>query len=331
MKTITYIIGYRWTCDTDMRLFNLNITLDWLINLKCKLKNNDINLVIVVVEQDMAPRFNTNSSISKMIEYIFLYNDGFYNRGWGFNVGCKSFDSDYYFFADGDILLKEENMITIFNTCFDYEAVNPYQRIYDSTEEYMSQIDNINQIVLDTHFGDVFTERSNTCFSGGVMGICHSAMNLINGWDERFRGRGWEDYAFTAKIELFLYKSHTYSYDALHLWHPYETTTTRTINESLNSAYENYNFSDYFNLIRNYEEYGSPVKYAVSLSVKCDSVKNTKYISDDRYYFAKRFFMRLFRKYGSNRSVYLYLCGQLGQLNDNQQISESGSCIRIPI
>ena len=186
-----------------------------------------------------------------------------------------------------------------------------------------------SDINLDNTNLITFPKRSNTCFSGGIMGICKCSMNLINGWDERFRGRGWEDYAFTTKIELFLYSRHTYLYSALHLWHPYEINTTRIINEKLNLEYEQYNFYDYLNLINKYIIYGSPIKYAILTSIASDnSIKNKKYINEYRYYYAKKFFNKLFKKYNNNRNVYLHLCDQLQlEENDDAQIKESGLCL----
>lgn len=319
MKTIAYIIGYRWTCEEDRRFLNLRITIDWLIGLKLKLKEHNINLIIIIVEQDVLPKLSIDKDIFKQFEYLFIYNCGFYNRGWGFNVGYKNYLADYYFFADGDILMKEDSMIDVFKTCFKYDAVNPYKHIYDSTEEYMKETVKLD---LNTDFKRVFPERKNTCFSGGIMGICKYSMDLINGWDERFRGRGWEDYAFTAKIELFLYSKFTYPHSAIHLWHPWEINTTKEINERLSAEYENYSFCDYLKLINTYAEFGSPIKYASFSSI--NSAIHKKYISDCRYYYAKKFYNKLFRKYKNNKYVYLYLCDQLKQLNDNEQIKESG-------
>jgi hypothetical protein len=328
MKTISYIIGYRLTCDEDKRLCNLIITINWLMRLKIKLKTCNINLNIIIIEQDVIPKFNITSSVFKQIEYLFIYNSGFYNRGWGFNVGYKNYVSDYYFFGDGDIIMNENDMINVFTTCFKYDAVNPYKEIYDSTEEYMKINEKIELINLNNNFISLFPKRENTCFSGGIMGISEYSMSLLNGWDERFRGRGWEDYAFTSKIELFLYSTKTYGYLALHLWHPYETNTTRIINEALNLEYETYDFYDYLKLIDTYISFGSPIKYAFIKhnSPDVSLFKRKKYISDYRYYYAKKFFYKLLNKYNSNKHVYLYLCNQLDQLTNNGEIKESGCC-----
>jgi hypothetical protein len=71
MKSIAYVIGYRWTCDEDRRLFNLKITLDWLLTLKSELKKYDINLIIVVVEQDASPKFCVEQEDD--VEHLFIF------------------------------------------------------------------------------------------------------------------------------------------------------------------------------------------------------------------------------------------------------------------
>jgi len=326
MKTIAYIIGYRCTDHDDRRLLNLKITIDWLLGLKTKLKEYDINLLVIVIEQYVVPKFHIEHCNFKQLEYLFVYNDGYYNRGWGFNVCFKNYVADYYFFADGDIIMNDRDMIHVFRTCFKYDAVNPYETIYDSTKEYMESNGKLELIDLDCNcnFKRIFPKRENTCFSGGIMGIRKYSMDLINGWDERFRGRGWEDYAFTSKIKLFLYSIKTYPYSALHLWHPWEKNTTREINEQLNLEYAKYNFCDYLNLINTHIEFGSPIKYAISTSSKpCNPSK--KSISDDRYYFAKDYFDKLSRNYKKNTiNIYLHLCDQLKELNEDGQPKESG-------
>ena len=66
MKTIAYIIGYRWTCDEDRRSFNLKITIDWLLGLKLKLKTHNINLIIIIIEQDVIPKLSIKQDVAFM-------------------------------------------------------------------------------------------------------------------------------------------------------------------------------------------------------------------------------------------------------------------------
>ncbi|ATZ80199.1 glycosyltransferase family A domain-containing protein [Bodo saltans virus] len=320
MKKIAYIIGFRYSNDDDRRMDNLILTLKWLIEIKkCIVKH--IDLQIIVIEQDSKKKFNIAENIQNELEYLFIYNDGYYNRGWAFNVGYKSFSADYYFFADGDIIMKNIDMIYVFTSCFKYEAVNPYEHIYDSTKEYVTD-PNFDPLIWKEPKN--LSERTYTCFSGGIMGIEKNAMQIIAGWDERFRGRGWEDYAFTAKIKLFLYSIHTYSFNALHLWHPWEINTTREINEKLNAEYERYHFDNYVDVIEMACEFGSPIKYASLHTI----IKNHKYVmSESRYKYGYEQYKNAKKHHFHTKKIFLYLCEQLYQLqkNNSNSIKESGT------
>ena len=317
MKQISYIIGFRSSDTEDRRLTNLMITLSWLIHIKyILLFEKRICLNIIIIEQDSISKFIVPDNIKKDIKYLFVHNSGYYNRGWAFNVGYKSYISDYYFFADGDIIMNTNDMINMFYSCFNYEAVNPYLHIYDSTKEYIIS-DKLNPLIWSDP--TIFTERKDTCFSGGIVGMKDSAYKIISGWDEDFRGRGWEDYAFTAKIKLFLYSIKTYKYSALHLWHPWEINTTREINEKKNKEYEQYSFNDYVNNIQLNHSIGSSIKY--SISVACNNKSQSKYyLSDARYYYGNRIYKYAWKKYSNKKLVYLYLCDQL----NNCIMNESG-------
>jgi hypothetical protein len=99
--------------------------------------------------------------------------------------------------------------------------------------------------------------------------VSHSAIYLVSGWDERFRGRGWEDYAFSAKCTLYLNSVNEFQYDALHLYHPCETNSTREINESLDDDYSRYVPDNYANHIKlQAETFGSIHKYSNNLAQK---------------------------------------------------------------
>lgn len=311
-RVISYIIGFRFA--EKRRLDNLLLTLQWLINVKYILQHT-INLQIIVIEQDSVKKLDIPEVVKDLVEHLFIYNAGYYNRGWAFNVGYKCFAADYYFFADNDIIMNTPDFIHVLSSCFKYEAVNPYAHIYDSTKEY----------VTDTGFDPcawknprVFSERQHTCFSGGIVGIGDHAMCAISGWDERFRGRGWEDYAFTVKINLFLYSIHTYSFLALHLWHPFECDTTRLINERLNSEYAEYTFHDYVDMIELHTNFGSPIKYSTS---KVQKHRHKHRLSDSRHNFGCKYYSHAWKKFLNRGKVFLYLCNQLDNSGE-----ESGFC-----
>lgn len=243
-----------------------------LQKLKKECLNYNINLNIIVIEQDSYPVLNVPFSDSPFedIDYIFIKNSGYYNRGWSFNVGYKKFsDSDYFFFSDNDIVLNKNELLNVFVDCCNYDAVNPYSSIYDSHETIFKNTEkhiigfSEGTMTIGTLLRKKLIDkdgRSDTCLSGGIVGVSKSAMRLINGWDERFRGRGWEDYAFTAKLRLFFNRIRTYDYDALHLYHECDQNTTREINQKLHQEYLNYTVQDYVTQIVS-TIVGNPSKY----------------------------------------------------------------------
>ncbi len=225
MKHIAYIIGHRTT--DPFRIRNLLLTTKWLIKLKKILFYEGIQLSIVVVEQDSKPTIN--NLLSDYVNYIFSYNSGQYNRGWAFNVGFIKFrNADYFYFADNDIILNNEEMINVFKTCFLYSAVNPYSQVFDTKsklfESHITIPTDLNYIIKNNFING---KREHTCFTGGIVGLSKKAMQIIGGWDERFRGRGWEDYALTSTVKLFLPDLYTYKYNALHFWHPLDINADR--------------------------------------------------------------------------------------------------------
>ena len=298
MKKIAYIIGHR-NSDDENRLRNLKIVLKWLLNIKILLKN-DIDFIIIIVEQDNYPKLNLSDTD---ITHIFLFNDGYYNRGWGFNVGYKYIDVDFYFFADNDIILYNNDIISVFKKCFKYEAINPYNKIFDSTKEYIENFD------INNYDVKLFNERQFTCFTGGIVGLSHNALKVVNGWDERFRGRGYEDYAFTSKIKLFLYSLHTFNFNALHLWHNPEINTTKEYNFLINEEYKNYNIGNYVTQIEQSNNIGNPLKYSIT-GKNIENILCVKNLSYGRINYAKKIFNKkydYYKKYNSNTLSYIYL------------------------
>jgi predicted glycosyltransferase involved in capsule biosynthesis len=281
-KKIAYVIGHR--SSEEYRDRNLNIVINWLLKIKNKCLKLNIELLILVVEQDIIQKYKP----PKNVEYILAYNDGYYNRGWGFNLGFRAFEyADYFYFADNDIVLNNDDIMNVFTKSFKYEAVNPYSEIYNSK----------NEMIIDSSFNcgnfninstNIEEKRSHICFSGGIMGISKKSMYIIAGWDERFRGRGWEDYAMTSKINLFLYDIHTFDVKGLHLWHPLEENSTREINYKLNIEYSQYEIEDYILQIdENYLLFGNIDKY------KLNNIKKFK----DGYKNRKKRYLNGFRKF----------------------------------
>lgn len=318
MKTIAYIIGFRSTDPINGQYYNLILTLRWLIEVKKILYlGDDIKLKILVVEQDTTPKFMIPKNIEAYIQYLFVYNSGPYNKGWGFNVGYTHFSADYYFFAECNIIMKLENIINVFKNCFKYEAVKPYLVTHDSTKEYILN-DKFDPLVWADP--TQFSERKDACFSEGIVGLSDHAIKSISGWDERFRGYGLEDFAFTAKINLFIYSIRTYFFPALHLWHQPETILISATNEELNNKYSQYDFYDYVDIIE---------KNCIGYSIKYSTLRPLEYksnykLSDSRYNFGKERYSRLKKICKTKNEIYLNLCENQNQ-NHTKNIDSNSS------
>lgn len=322
-KKIAYIIGHR--SSEEYRDRNLNIVINWLLKIKSECLKFNIELIIIVVEQDIIQKYNP----PKNVEYVLAFNDGYYNRGWGFNVGFRKFEhADYFYFADNDIVLNNNDILNVFVNCFKYEAVNPYNEIYNSRNEMI-----IDQLFDSGNFdiknSNIQEKRSHICFSGGIMGISKKSMYILAGWDERFRGRGWEDYAMSSKINLFLYTTHIFDIKGLHIWHPFEENSTREINYKLNIEYSQYEMENYIDQINeNCTLFGNIDKYKLNIIINFkDNYTNRK----KRYQNGFRKFKKVLKLVGykhtnTNRNnileiVYLNLSEQ--HLCNNHEINNN--------
>ncbi len=257
MTHIIYVIGHRSSDAFRVRnlllvvqqllavIYKLNYSIDVLNSFSTKkllYTTNNLNLKILVLEQDK--QATIQHILPKSVEYLFIYNPGEYNRCWAFNVGYQQYPTaDYYFFADNDIILKTDDFIKLFNECIKYDAVNPYKYLYDSNP----CINSIKKLDLDCWNPKFLGNfRQGTCLAGGLLGISGKLFKKTGGWDERFRGRGYEDYAYTAKIILLTDNIYTFPSKGLHLWHPYDICNTRTLNEQLQEEYKKYTADEFF-------------------------------------------------------------------------------------
>lgn len=309
LPTIIYIIGHR-SAD-DFRKNNLLRTVNWLREVK-KLYTA---LEIVVVEQDKSR--TVQDILPNDVHYIFAFNDSYYNRGWGFNIGFRQFETqgDYFFFADNDIVLPIPNIVNLFTIANQYEAVNPYSHIFDTTEliesEYIPYYTGELPLV---EMKSVTTERQDTCFSGGIVGLSKQAVYLISGWDERFYGRGWEDYAFTAKLFLFLCNVYTDPSNAIHMYHPFETSTTREPNKQLDIEYSTYTPAEYgTNIVYTSTQFGKLHKLDIEFNMNVDTILFPKRLKEAKKKYASTKQL-VESKHTTNTLTFLY--HNLSQIHD---------------
>lgn len=195
----SYIIGYR---KNNEREKNLNIVLQYIS------KFNIDNFEIILVEQDKDSKINFE--LPKNCKHIFVFNDGNFNRSWGFNVGSKFSKFEKIVFADSDLLIKLEDLKFCLDKLDYFDCINPKGKVLnlDKSEE-----DFINP--------KKFVERGGTNFSGGICLFKKEKFNLINCWDEKIEGWGGEDDLMTYKINKMLCEKtiSQYNFTIIHLFH----------------------------------------------------------------------------------------------------------------
>ena len=216
----SYIIAFRAdSCSgapsRGQRLENLQAVLKWVSQLGID--------EIIVVEQDRESRL-PSGFLPAGCKSVFAFNEGPFNKSWGFNIGFKQSSGDVLAFGDADILIDSKNLLESFALCHaDADAVNPYDRLIDLTAEETSaflQTGNglaampSRQIVNREPIGEFL------CFCGGLFVIRRNVFEVLGGFDERFVGWGGEDDAMSIKLDKLVFNTQSVSgQPAYHLFH----------------------------------------------------------------------------------------------------------------
>lgn len=78
-------------------------------NLDAMLQHIDLTFCdyrIILVESDIAPKFDWKKYGNKRIDYVFLYSDGAFHKSLLCNTGAKMAKSDVILFNDVDCILN---------------------------------------------------------------------------------------------------------------------------------------------------------------------------------------------------------------------------------
>jgi glycosyltransferase involved in cell wall biosynthesis len=198
-RTVTVVMGIRAAAEEPQRLANAKICLQAL-NLQ------DLprwKYRIIIVEQDQGPRLERELA-PYVDKYIFVYNPGPYNRGWGFNVGaCASGGhEDVLCLIDADLLVAPgflQRGLQSFER--GKRAVLPYKEVSYLDSQTTDRV--IRDYLAQPHRPlepNNYRGRLFSTSQGGCIFVASSLYHQIGGHDERFRGWGREDREFWDRL-----------------------------------------------------------------------------------------------------------------------------------
>lgn len=229
--SILYILGYREADHHRKR--NIKICIDWLLEIKEKLKSKSINFDIFVIEQDVSQKFHP----VKNMGYLFVYNDSLYNKPWGFNIAVK-LNANYDYYGFGDIDLIDIDIDGFCATIVDaithnHPTFKPFDQLIYIKELSLVNVSNFSMLCENMKVNHD-SPRSGFSYSGGIIFMSKYVIEKIHGWDEIFEGWGFEDYAIDHKINILLScKKQIYQRIMIHLNHPHQSKTIKFHNKDL--------------------------------------------------------------------------------------------------
>ncbi len=194
MQKIAYILTWRDGEDASRRA-NLFAVLEWLARYP--------QFEPFLVEQDSVPRLDGGLP-HPACKHVFAYNPGPFNKSWGLNVGFRCCTHAWLAFADADIVLGAALTATLEHLEKGYWAIKPYRRLIDLDASESARVRGGDfDFVPDRR--DAAPNREGAgeriVFAGGAFLIARAAFVRLGGWDERFRGWGGEDDAFSYRLE----------------------------------------------------------------------------------------------------------------------------------
>lgn len=210
----SYLITFR---DRDgSRLPLLRAVTGWLSALPA--------LQVIIVEQDSEPRL-TGQVSGANISVRFAYNPGPFNKSWGLNVAARYARHELLVTGDADMIIDPPALERALSACRQhYDAVNPYARLVDLSEDetraMLRGATRVTDIRRDAA-RDRLAQGEQLCFCGGICVFRREVFFALGGMDERFLGWGGEDDAMSINLERYTTRIAVQrDTPACHLWHP---------------------------------------------------------------------------------------------------------------
>lgn len=154
------------------------------------------------------------------------HTDGLFNRSAGINTAARLADADGRWdvgvVIDSDVFLRVSQVRAAIESAADGKVTWAHRRWREFSEAWT-----LDTLKRNRDFGpeleledmDVLVERTNRLSWSCCIAIPRATFDDMGGFDERFRGWGWEDMAFQS-LATSLYPWAWIEGDVLNLWHP---------------------------------------------------------------------------------------------------------------
>jgi len=221
MNPASYVLTYRADAHGHRRR-NLDAVLAWLAP--------QAQIDVVLIEQDTTPTLPRDLPHPRC-RVAFAYNPGPFNKSWGLNIGFRLAPTPWIGFGDADIIVGDTLWPCFQLLAQGMLAAKPYRRLIDLSEDESHRVRAGDFACVPAREADAMPDREGMgeriVFAGGSIVLRRDVFTAFGGWDERFRGWGGEDDAFTHRIERSrIACTELDSAPALHLWHPRPSEAT---------------------------------------------------------------------------------------------------------
>lgn len=146
-----------------------------------------------------------------------------FNRGRALNEAVRRTQGEVLIFADADLLPPPENIREAVRLVQEgsRSIVIPFSRIAYLSPAGTREVTRASDW---RNWGPVYVEREwDRRSNGGANVLSRSYFEALGGYDDRFRGWGYEDSALALAWETFWDPQHWLEGTAVHLWHPSNT------------------------------------------------------------------------------------------------------------
>ena len=174
---------------------------------------------IVIAEHDVTSHIP--ATIEPVTYKLIKSGTDLFNKSKAFNAGVALAEYPYLVLHDADMLAVGSYTETIYRTLNQYDACHLGNTVIYTNKDGANRAIQLNKID-----SSIACDHMVGYFEGGSIACRRATYWLVGGFNEDFKGYGWEDVDFYARLSTNCNWSSNRTFDFLHLWHPRTTGWT---------------------------------------------------------------------------------------------------------